>query len=43
MQCRVLTNTFPEAPGAALHWRHNTQLSGLNIGPFGIVLEPLLR
>ena len=42
-QVKSIGNSFAEPQGAAMHWRHDMQLSGLNVGTFGIAIEPLLR
>ena len=43
VQVKAVANTFAEAAGAALHWRHDVRRSGLNVGAFGIMFEPLQR
>ncbi|KAL4420747.1 hypothetical protein ABPG75_010403 [Micractinium tetrahymenae] len=40
---RGVSRSFPDAPGAPLHWRQNADLSGLNILTMGIFYEALQR
>ena len=40
---RGVSQSFPDPPGSPLHWRHDKELSGLNVLWSGILYEALER